>query len=310
MNTAAQRQETMRIGFVGLGRMGQALVPHLLRAKHIVSVWNRTPGKATALIDAGARLAPDLADLVASSDIVISNLLDDQVVANVYSRADGLLAQPCAGRVFMDMSTIRPGTVRELYAIAEKRGATLVDAPVSGSVGPAREGKLIALVGGTPEAVERVHPVLSLFARRIEHIGPSGSGATMKIALQLPLAVYWSALAEALSIGTAAGIDPRRMLNVIADSPAAIRVLESKIPVILREDTSVAFSIAAARKDMLVMSAAASLAGVPAPVTAAALATYSDAAHAGWADKDLASLVSFVLDRTVVAEMQRTSGES
>jgi 3-hydroxyisobutyrate dehydrogenase len=287
----------MLVGFIGLGRMGQALVPRLLESGVEVLVWNRTPDRAAPLVEAGAKQATRLGDLVERCEIILSILLDDRAVSEVYDGKDGLLSRDCAGRVFVDMSTIRPGTIRDLAVKAESRGAMLVDAPVSGSVGPAREGKLLILAGAIPEAMERVRPVLSLLARRIEHLGPPGSGSLMKIVLQLPLAVYWSALAEALSMGVAAGLSPQRMLDLIADSPAAIAVLRSKIPVILGEDGAVGFSIGAARKDLSVMNATASLIEVSTPLAAGALAAYANAAQAGWAEQDLARLVTFAFER-------------
>ena len=156
-------------------------------------------------------------------------------------------------RVFVEMSTINPETTRKIAAVARDRGAMVVDAPVSGSVGPAREGKLLVLVGGEEADVERGRPVLSLFARRIVHVGPSGSGISMKVALQLPIYVYWQALGESLSIGARSGLTVSEMLALIADSPAALAMLKDKIPVILQQNKTVAFALSAAAKDLSVI---------------------------------------------------------
>ena len=287
----------MRVGLVGLGRMGTALVPHLVRGSASVVAWNRSAARCTEAAAAGARVVPSLAALVDASDVVLSILFDDDAVEQVYLGNDGLLAQECAGRLFVEMSTIRPDTIHRVGKAARDRGASLVDAPVSGSVGPAREGKLLVLAGGSAADVERIRPVLSLFSRRIVHMGPAGSGTAMKLALQLPIYVYWQALAEALSIGVRSGLDMGEMLALIADSPAALAMLGSKIPVILQEDDAVAFALSAARKDLTAIAATAQALGVPVPAASAALDSYETAAGAGWGERDVARLVAFLVER-------------
>jgi 3-hydroxyisobutyrate dehydrogenase len=167
---------------------------------------------------------------------------------------------------------------------------------VSGTVGPAREGKLLVLAGGSDGDIERVRPVLSLFARRIAHVGPIGSGISMKIALQLPIYAYWQSLAECLSIGARSGLAVSEMLSVIADSPAALAMLKDKIPVILQQDKTVAFAISAAAKDLAVIDETAKSLGVHAPATAAALSSYGAATVAGWGALDVADLIRFLVE--------------
>lgn len=291
----------MRVGLVGLGRMGSALVPHIVRGGHSITVWNRSPDKYMAAAAAGARIAGSLREVVDCSDFVLSVLFDDDAVTEVYLGSDGLLARECAGRVFVEMSTIKPSTIHKIAQAAASQHASLVDAPLSGTVGPAREGKLLVLAGGSPEDLARVIPILSLFARRVVHLGPTGSGTSMKLALQLPLYVYWQALGEALSIGKASGLALSEMLALIADSPAAIGMLKSKIPVLLDQDHEVAFALSAARKDLnLIVETGRSL-GLPVPCASAARATYGTAADAGWGDKDVARLVAFLMQSSTLA---------
>lgn len=287
----------MRVGLVGLGRMGRAVLPHLVRGCSSVTVWNRSGEQAVSAAAAGALAARSLEEVVSASEIILSILLDDRAVEDVYLGPGGLLAAECQGRVFVEMSTIGPDTVRKVAAMSAKRGAAIIDAPVSGSVGPAREGKLLCLVGGAAADLDRVRPVLSLFSRRIEHLGPIGSGMSMKIALQLPIYVYWLALAEALSIGQRSGLDPRIMLDLIADSPAALAALRPKIPAILREDNSVAFALAAAHKDLTLIRSVAAKLGVTQRATDAALQSYGDAVQAGLAEEDAVRLASFIMGR-------------
>jgi 3-hydroxyisobutyrate dehydrogenase len=287
----------LRVGFAGLGRMGCAIAAHLVRGCASVTVWNRTPGRTAELEAAGAKVARSPAEVVQASDIVLSILLNDTAVEEVYLGSQGLLAADCGGRVLVEMSTIRPETIRKLAAAVTARGASLVDAPVSGSLGPAREGKLLVLAGGEAADVERVRPVLELFSRRIVYTGPSASGTAMKLAIQLPIYVYWQALGEALGIGTRAGLAIDDMLAIIGDSPAALAMLKQKVPVVLGEDKSVAFTISSARKDLDVIAAAAKSLGVALAAGTATLASYDAATRNGWGEADVARLVNFVVDQ-------------
>lgn len=286
----------MRVGLVGLGRMGNALVPNLVRGCTSVTVWNRSANKYHEAAAAGAQVAHSLAEVVQASDIVLSILFDDAAVNEVYLAKDGLLAGQCSGRAFVEMSTIKPGTVRDIARIAQACGASLVDAPVSGTVGPAREGKLLVLAGGEAADVARVSPVLSLFSRKIIHMGPTGSGSSMKLALQLPLYVYWQALGEALSIGRASGLGTVDMLALITESPAAVGMLKAKMPVLLDQDMQTAFALSAALKDLKLIKETGCDLGVPVPCATAAVEAYEAATQHGWGEKDVARLVPFIIE--------------
>lgn len=286
----------MNIGFVGLGRMGQAMVARLLEADFTVAVWNRTAAKAEPLVSQGATLAASLADLASMSDIILTIVTDDAAVEAIYNPASGLLAGPVAGKLFVEMSTIRPDTIRRIAALIHERGAALLDAPMSGTVAPAREGKLLTMVGGAPDDVEHARPVLAVLCRRIAHMGPTGSGTTMKLVLNMPMAVYWQALAEALAIGTRSGLDLAQMLDLFTDSPAAIAALQSKMPIILGETNEVSFDITGVRKDLLAMTSTGLLLGVPTPTATAALLSYAAATAASWGNRDLADLIAYYQD--------------
>lgn len=286
----------MQIGFVGLGRMGQAMVPRLLDAGFSVAVWNRTAERAAPLLERGATLARSPAALSSISDLVLTIVTDDAAVESLYNRIDGLLAGDIAGTLFVEMSTIRPDTIRRIALLASERGAALLDAPVSGTVGPAREGRLMALVGGTSEDLERARPVLEVLCRRIAHVGPSGSGTTMKLVLNMPMAVYWQALAEALAIGTQAGLSLAQMLDLIADSPASIGALRMKIPAILGQDDEVNFDITGVRKDLLAMIINGQMLGVPTPSAAVTLQSFAAATAAHHGTDDLARFIPYYIN--------------
>jgi 3-hydroxyisobutyrate dehydrogenase-like beta-hydroxyacid dehydrogenase len=277
--------------------MGAAILPHLVSGCSQVTVWNRTAAKSAQASTAGARVAQSPREAAENSDVILSILFDDEAVTDVYLGGDGLLSGECAGRVFVEMSTIAPATTGRVASAAQERSASFVDAPVSGTVGPAREGKLLVLAGGSDADLERVRPVLSLFARRVAHLGPVGSGISAKLSLQLPIYVYWQSLAEALCISVRAGLDMREMLDVIADSPAALAMLKSKIPTLLGQDEAVAFALSAAAKDLAIIHKTAAALGVSAPAASVALEGYRRAVQAGLGEADVAQIVRFLLER-------------
>lgn len=284
----------MQVGLAGLGRMGAALVPHLRRGSRTLTVWNRTAAKCADAASSGAHVAQSPAKLTDASEIVLSILLDDAAVLDTYLGVEGLLAGDCSGRIFVEMSTIKPDTIHEIARVAKEQGASVVDAPVSGTVGPARDGKLLVLAGGSAADVARVSPVLSLFARSIVHLGPTGSGSTMKLALQLPLYAYWQALGEAISLGRSAGLKPADMLSVIGDSPAAIAMLPAKIPVLLGTDTEVAFALSAALKDLTLIEETGRRCELRMPFATLVADAYRSATAHNWGDKDVAQLVNYI----------------
>lgn len=289
----------MRVGLVGLGRMGGALVPHLVRGCEALTVWNRSTDKLADAAAAGAHVTQSPAHVTAASEVVLSILLDDAAVLDTYLGVEGLLAGDCSNRIFVEMSTIKPNTVHEIARVAKERGASVVDAPVSGTVGPAHDGKLLVLAGGAAADVARVTPVLSLFARRIAYLGPTGSGSSMKLALQLPLYAYWYALGEALGLGRRSGLKPAEMLDVIRDSPAAIGMLATKIPVLLESDTEVAFALSTALKDLDLIEETGRSCGLRMPLAALVADGYRSANALDWGNRDVAQLANYVSEVTV-----------
>src|SRR5689334_22946852 len=263
-----------RIGFVGLGRMGLAMTQRLLAAGFSLTVHNRTRAKADGLLAQGAAWADTPAELASRSDIVLTILTDDRAVEQVYDGEGGLLSGECAGKLLVEMSTIRTSTILGLGPRVKARGARLLDAPVSGTLEPARQGQLLAMVGGLEEDLARARPVLEALCRRIVHLGPSGSGTTMKLALNMPMAIFWAGLAEAMAIGRQFGLDTAQMLDVYLDSPVALPALRMKAPLLLGAPHEVAFDVTGVRKDLLAMVATGQDAGVPMPAGSAALGLF------------------------------------
>lgn len=284
-----------KLGFLGLGKMGGAMAPRLIEAGHPLSVWNRSPEKALVLAKSGAAAASNPAEVATAADIVISIVADDEAAREIFTAPDGLLSVPVAGKLFIEMSTLRPETARDLARLCRELGADFIDAPVSGTVRPAREGRLMALVGGSKTDLERARPVLEALTRRIVHVGDVGSGSLMKLVINLPLVVYWQSLAEAAAMGHAGGLDLALMLDVMKDSGASLAAFPGKIPSILDPSLPPAFDIDTLHKDVESILESGHEFDVPMPVTEALLPACSAAREAGLGSADAVALVQFLI---------------
>ena len=219
----------MRVGVAGLGKMGAAIAARLMECGHPVIVWNRSADKAKPLVEAGAKLASSPADLVAQSEVIITILTDAGAIDTVYHGASGLLSGDAKGKLFIEMSTVRPQTEISLAEKVRGKGAAFVECPVGGTTGPARQGKLFGFAGGSTADVERAKPLLDQLCRRVEHCGEVGAGAGMKLAINLPLMIYWQALGEALAISRHLNIEPARMMDIIADTSGASAAVKNGV---------------------------------------------------------------------------------
>lgn len=284
----------MTVAIAGTGRMGTAFARRLVETGHEVTVWNRSPEKTGAAVEAGARHAPDLAALSAA-EIILVSLTDAQAVGQV---VDGLIEAGIAGKLVVDMSTLLPDDSRAIAAKVTAAGADFVDCPVGGTVGPALKGQLLGMTGGTDEAVSRARPVLDHLCKRVEHLGPAGTGASMKLAVNLPLALYWQTLAEALSLLEGSGIAPETAISVIADSSAGPAVLKNRAQVVIDTlngtDQPGTFDIAGLDKDLRLALREAERLGRTLPVAAEVRKSYAAAIEEGLSGYDGASLTRFL----------------
>lgn len=285
----------MKLGVVGIGRMGAAIAGRLLGLRHEVTVWNRTADKARALASAGAKLAANPAELAAQSDFVVSILSNAEAIDRAYGGAGGLLSANVAGKLFIEMSTVRPETERALDQKVKQKGAALIECPVGGSVGPARDGKLFGFVGGAAADVARAKPLLDQLCRRVEHVGAVGAGAGMKLAINLPLLVFWQSFGEALSLCEPLGLDPARLVDIFADTSGGPNVLKGRGPMIVAalqgKDTGpITFDVDGIRKDLRNMIEEAAARGATLPVTSQALECFDDAARDGLGASDAVAL--------------------
>lgn len=280
-----------RIGLIGLGRMGTAMAQRLLEQGLALTVWNRTPGRAAGL--GSAKIANSPAELAEDCDLILVIVRDAAALADVYQGSSGLAKAQLDGKTVVEMSTAPVAAITEALRAAQAAGARVIDAPVSGSVGPARRGELLVMAGGDAAVVDAARPAMALLARRVAHAGPLGSGITMKLVVNLPLACYWQSLGEALGIGVRNGLALDSMLAVVAESKAAIGALQGKISRILDASLPAEFDLAGLAKDLSAMAETADSLGHDTPVCRAALQSASSAVAAGWGERDLAQLVAY-----------------
>src|SRR5205809_5310807 len=279
----------MKIGMAGTGRMGAAIAQRLAGLGHEVKVWNRTANKA---LDLGLEVAGSATRLADVSETLISILTDAAAVESVYGQ---LLAVDVKGKLFIEMSTVRPETEKRLAEKVKAKGAAFVECPVGGTVGPAKEGKLFGFAGGEAADVARARPLLDQMCRRVEHVGPVGAGAAMKLAINLPLLVFWQAFGEALSLCEPLGLDPARLVDIFADTSGGPNVLKVRGPAIAaalagKDPGGATFNVDSIRKDLRTMLEEAQGLGGTLPVTARALECFDQASRDGLGKSDAAVL--------------------
>ena len=292
----------MNVGIAGIGKMGAAIGSRLLSLGMPVTVWNRTAERAQPLLDTGARWAESPKDLAESVDVVITLLTNEAALDDVYGSESGLLAGQVHDKVFIDMSTVRPAKPQEMAQRAQAVQARFLECPVGGSVGPAKEGKLLGFVGGDAQDLQRVQALLDVICRRVEHVGPHGAGATMKLAVNLPLMVYWQTLGEALSLVEPLGLDPQRVIDILSDSsggPNMLKVRGGMIAKTLTQQKSdqVTVNVATMLKDMQAMLDLGSGTRKNLPLTALALQKFEAAAQSGLDAKDCSELLVWWLSQ-------------
>jgi 3-hydroxyisobutyrate dehydrogenase len=281
----------MKIGVCGTGRMGSAITQRLMSVGHEVGVWNRNSAKAKPLVDAGAKLFTSPAELLEGCELIIVMLLNDAAIEAVYRASNGILKAKLVGKLVIDMSTVRPDTMKSVGAAVLRQGAAFVECPVGGTVGPAKEGKLLGLVGGTKADVARAMPILEQLCRRTEHVGELGSGSIMKLAVNLPLLVYWQALGEALTICKPLNLPADRLIDILTDTSGAPTAMKGRGPAIAKvlggaPLSETAFGLNAAKKDLACAVQFGASIHAELPVTASALACYEEAEAAGLGDAD------------------------
>jgi 3-hydroxyisobutyrate dehydrogenase-like beta-hydroxyacid dehydrogenase len=295
------------IAFLGLGRMGLPMAVNLASAGHELTVWNRSPEKAERFAtEHGARAAASPAEAVAASEVVITMLADDSALLDAWTGEDGALETVRPGTLAIDMATVAPETIAALGRGLRERAVSLVDAPVSGSVAAATTATLMIMAAGEPAAVERAMPVLSALGDRVVALGPSGAGASMKLAVNTIVHSLNQAVSEALVLAERAGIERARAYAVFANSAVAAPFVRYKRDAYERPgELPVGFSVALAAKDLRLALALASEVGADLPQTRANLAVLDDAVTAGYGSADESAVAEHL--RTAVIPRKTAS---
>lgn len=286
-----------RIGLIGLGLMGRPMGMNLLKAGHPLTVWNRTASRADELVAAGATLAKSPKEAAAAADVLLTMVSDPPALESVLWGADGkdsgALAALKPGSIYMDSSTVSPNLARKIAAACAERGVGFLDAPVTGGDWGAKKGELIFMIGGDAETLKAVEPILAVMGKRWFHLGPNGAGQTIKLAMNLILALQVDALAEALALVTGAGLKGEGLVEVMQSSMARSGVLDVKAPNLLKGEYTPSFPLRLMHKDLSLALDLANQIGVALPATAAARETYSYVKGAAKEDLDYSAVMKF-----------------
>jgi len=287
-----------RVGFIGLGMMGDPMCRNLMAAGHDLTVYNRSQDKMAPLVAAGAKGAASVADLAARCEIVITMLPDPAAVREVAAGPEGILSALAPGKTYVDMSTVSPESSREIAALTRRTGADYLEAPVLGSRKPAAEKTLVILTGGDAAVAQRMEPLLLAMGSKVVHMGEAGAAAHMKLIVNQIMGTILCVFAEAALTGIAAGLSAEKILDVVQASAAACPVIRAKGPDMLVGRVFAAqFPLRHAQKDMRLAVAAGDAAGVPTPVTAAAHQLFSIARERGFGDHDVSAVLRALTSR-------------
>ena len=293
----------MRVGIAGLGKMGVAMAARLRDTGEEVIVWNRSPGRGQA---SSLPVAFSPRDLAERCDAVVTTVFDAAAVRQVFDGPDGLL-QAAQGKLFVEMSTVRPEVHERLAEEVVRAGGAFVECPVGGTTGPARAGQLLGLAGGTEADVARARPLLQKLCSSVEHVGPVGAGASVKLAINLPLIVFWQSFGEALALVRHLGKEPDWLVELFARSAGGPNVLKARAAAVgnaLGDRAAVepTFDVDAMRKDLQTMLEEADASGLSLPVAAQARVALDEASSAGLGGSDCSCASAYWARRRPTSE--------
>lgn len=281
------------VGFIGLGLMGKPMAGNLLKAGFQLVVWNRTKSRADELVREGAKLGASPGDTATQADVLVTIVSDPPAVEEILWGSEGALVGLRRGSTVIDSSTVSPDLARRAAQACAEKGADYLDAPVTGGDWGAKKGELVFMIGGKPEVFERVKPVFEAMGKRFFLLGPNGAGQTVKLAMNLILALEVEALAEALALVTKAGIAGEKFVEVMQSSMARAGVLDVKAPSILKGEFPASFPLRLMHKDIRLALELAKKEGISLPAAAAAFATYSAVKDASKDDPDYAAVARY-----------------
>ena len=279
-----------RIGFVGLGTMGAAMAANVRRAGFEVTAWNRTQGRAPALLELGVTTAVTPADVARASDVVVICVSDTPDVEAVLFGADGVASGLAAGGLVIDCSTISPAATAGFAARLADAGIAFVDAPVSGGSEGAKLGTLTIFVGGEVVAAERAQPVLAAMGKTITRFGPAGSGQAVKAVNQVVIAGIYLGVAEGMVLAMRAGLDPALVATALGGGVAKSWILENRSGKMIANDYPLGFRTSLHLKDLAIALDLARSVGVALPVSALAAQLEAGLVARGYGDEDMSNL--------------------
>lgn len=281
----------MKVGFIGLGVMGRPMAQHLMAGGHELAVWARRPESAGPLAEKGAAVCATPAELGRRCEVVFTMITSSTDVEGVALGPDGLIEGMASGSVLVDCSTIAPDVARRIAAALSAKGIHILDAPVSGGEQGAIEATLAIMAGGDAAVLERVKPLLECLGKRIVHVGPNGAGQVAKACNQMIMVAAIEAVAEAMRLARAAGVDCGKVKEALSGGSAASRVLDVMGERMVKRDFSAGIEARLHHKDFGIVLEAARKAGVPVPLTASVAQQLNALMAQGWGKDDTSSLL-------------------
>ncbi|UPG89951.1 NAD(P)-dependent oxidoreductase [Luteibacter aegosomaticola] len=279
---------TLKAAFIGLGAMGAPMAGHLHAKGLLAAVSNRTQARADALAQELGVQAPDLASIASSCDVIAVCVSAD---ADVIGVVEALAPTLKKGAIVVDHSTVSPDTAKKAARIIGEAGGTFLDAPVSGGVEGAKNGKLSVMVGGDADVLETARPVLEAYAARVTHMGPVGAGQATKAVNQVLVAGIAHAVTEGLALGEALGLDPERLIPTLGAGAAGNWFLEKRGATMLRNEFSVGFKLALLHKDLGIVRGIAADAGTNRTIIEQSLSDFAQLMSEGYGDDDISALI-------------------
>jgi 3-hydroxyisobutyrate dehydrogenase-like beta-hydroxyacid dehydrogenase len=263
-------QETDRLGFIGIGYMGRPIARRLLEAGFKLTAYDRDPNKADEIVRYGGTVAQSVSELSSSCNVVLSCLPSDQAVLDIYRGSGGVFAHARPGSVIIDMSTVYPETSQELSKRGSEHGVEVLDVTMSGSTPTAENGLLTLFGGGNKERFDSAESIFRVIAKNYFYLGPSGSGAAMKLVVNTLLGIGMQAIAEAVALGEKAGLDRNRLLDVLSQTAVVAPAHAGKLQRAKKSDYSPQFPIRLMNKDFGLIFNLAAAVGARMPAAGAA----------------------------------------
>ena len=286
-----------RIGLIGLGLMGRPMGMNLLKAGYALTVWNRSAARADELVAAGATLARSPKEVAAASEVLLTVVSDPPALEEVLwgsgGKNDGALSALKPGSIYIDCSTVSPALVGKIAEACRSAGVHFLDAPMTGGDWGAKKGELVFMVGGEAETLKNAEPILGVLGKKWFHLGPNGAGQTIKLGMNLILALQVDALAEALALVTSAGIAGEKLVEVMQSSMARSGVLDVKAPNLLKGEYAPSFPLRLMYKDIGLALDLAKQLGVKLPAATASYETYGAVKAAAKEDLDYSAVMKY-----------------